>query len=315
MLALALGAESLLVNQGLKRLFRRPRPTAEGDPRYPVRRPLTSSFPSGPRQRGRLHRRAADHVGRQAVGPAVVGPRRVVGVSRAYVRIHHASDVVAGMAAGAVLGLGARAILRRTGILAGRRYVASAMTRPFGLTYDYRCPFARIVHEHVVTGLRAGADWDVTWLPFSLGQAHVAEGEPSVWERPEHDTGLLALQVSIAVRDTQPDRFLDAHHALFEHRHAAAGAIDGRDDLTPVLEAAGVDVAAVWAEVDSGRPLATVEKEHTAFVESHNGVGRADVHRRRPGRVRPPARAARRTTPPRRPRRSSASSTRSAGRR
>ena len=147
------------------------------------------------------------------------------------------------------------------------------MTRSFGLTYDYRCPFARIVHDHVITGLRAGADWDVTWLPFSLGQAHVAEGEPSVWERPESDTGLLALQVSIAVRDTQPDRFLDAHHALFEHRHAAAGAIAGRDDLTPVLEAAGVDVDAVWAEVDSGRPLATVEKEHTAFVDSHKVWG------------------------------------------
>ena len=40
-----------------------------------------------------------------------------------------------------------------------------------------------------------------------------------------------------------------------------------------MLAAAGVDVDAVWAEVDSGRPLATVEKEHTAFVESHNVWG------------------------------------------
>ena len=147
------------------------------------------------------------------------------------------------------------------------------MTRSFGLTYDYRCPFARIVHDHVVTGLRAGADWEVTWLPFSLGQAHVAEGEAPVWERPETDSGLLALQASIAVRDTQPERFLDAHHALFEHRHGQAGAIAQRDDLTPVLAAAGVDVDAVWAEVDSGRPLATVEKEHTAYVDSHTVWG------------------------------------------
>ena len=80
------------------------------------------------------------------------------------------------------------------------------MTRRFGLTYDYRCPYARIAHDHVIAGLRAGADWDVTFLPFSLGQAHVAEGEPPVWERPESDSGLLALQASIAVRDTQPDR-------------------------------------------------------------------------------------------------------------
>ena len=40
-----------------------------------------------------------------------------------------------------------------------------------------------------------------------------------------------------------------------------------------MLEAVGVDVDAVWAEVDSGRPLATVEKEHTAFVDSHTVWG------------------------------------------
>jgi hypothetical protein len=147
------------------------------------------------------------------------------------------------------------------------------MTHQFGLTYDYRCPYARIAHEHVLTGLRAGADWDVTFLPFSLGQAHVAEGEPPVWVRPETDTGLLALQASIAVRDTQPDAFLAAHHAIFEHRHVAAGQLKDRDELTPVLESAGVDVAAAWAEVDSGRPLATVEKEHTAYVDSHTVWG------------------------------------------
>lgn len=147
------------------------------------------------------------------------------------------------------------------------------MPRAFGLTYDYRCPYARIAHDHVVAALRAGADWDVTFLPFSLGQAHVAEGEPPVWERPETDSGLLALQASIAVRDAQPERFLDVHLALFEHRHANAGHLRERADLTPVLAAAGADVDAVWAEVDSGRPLATIEKEHTGYGESHRVWG------------------------------------------
>ncbi len=147
------------------------------------------------------------------------------------------------------------------------------MTRPFAVTYDYRCPYARIAHDHVLAGLRAGADWDVTFLPFSLGQVHVAEGEPPVWERPESDSGLLALQVSVAVRDTQPARFLDAHHALFEHRHAAAGKLNDRVELTPVLESVGVDAGALWAEVDSGRPLAVVEKEHTTYADSHTVWG------------------------------------------
>lgn len=116
-LALALGVESLVVNQGLKRIVGRPRPTLEGDPRYPVRRPMTSSFPSG-------HASAAAFSavlltawdGRRAA-PLWWGLASVVGLSRAYVRIHHASDVVAGMAIGTVLGLAARRIVRRTGII------------------------------------------------------------------------------------------------------------------------------------------------------------------------------------------------------
>jgi undecaprenyl-diphosphatase len=122
--ALALGAESLLVNQGLKRLFKRPRPTLEGDPRFRVRRPLTSAFPSG-------HASAAAFAavlltswdGRRAA-PVWWTLAAAVGASRAYVRIHHASDVVAGMATGAVLGLAARQVLRRTGMHAGRRRLA-----------------------------------------------------------------------------------------------------------------------------------------------------------------------------------------------
>jgi 2-hydroxychromene-2-carboxylate isomerase len=75
------------------------------------------------------------------------------------------------------------------------------------------------------------------------------------------------------VRDTQPDVFLDVHHTLFEHRHGAGGQIKERTDLAPVLAVAGADVDAVWAEVDSGRPLATVEKEHTSYADSHSVWG------------------------------------------
>lgn len=156
---------------------------------------------------------------------------------------------------------------------ARRPTLTLVVTRAFALTFDYRCPYARIAHDHVVQGLRAGAEWDVTFVPFSLGQSHVQPGEPSVWQRPEIDSGIVAMQVAIAVRDTQPERFLDLHHALFEHRHAHAGGLRTRDDLDPVLTAAGVDVEAAWAEVDTGRPLATIEKEHTRSTETHDVWG------------------------------------------
>ena len=49
----------------------------------------------------------------------------------------------------------------------------------FSVNWDYRCPFARNAHEHVMAGLEAGADWDVTYVAFSLNQAHVEEGQPA----------------------------------------------------------------------------------------------------------------------------------------
>jgi membrane-associated phospholipid phosphatase len=120
-LALALGAESLIVNQGLKRLFRRPRPTREGDPRYPVRRPLTSSFPSGHASSAAFTAVLLTSWDGRRSAPLWWSSATVVAASRAYVRIHHASDVVAGMATGAALGLAARTVLRRTGMVGDSR--------------------------------------------------------------------------------------------------------------------------------------------------------------------------------------------------
>lgn len=97
--------------------------------------------------------------------------------------------------------------------------VVSPMTLTFAVTWDYRCPFARNVYEHLLTGLAAGADWQVRYLPFSLGQAHVEDGQPSVWEKPEQDSGILALQAGVVVRDDFPYRLSAVHRALFAARH------------------------------------------------------------------------------------------------
>ena len=138
------------------------------------------------------------------------------------------------------------------------------MTIAFGLTWDYRCPFARIVHRHVVEGLLDGADWDVRFVPFSLGQVHVEPGETPIWERPTEDTGLLALQAAVVVRDTDPTRFPVVHRALFEARHAQGAQLRDESVLREILATNGVDADGVFTEVATGRPLSIIRDEHTA---------------------------------------------------
>jgi hypothetical protein len=140
------------------------------------------------------------------------------------------------------------------------------MTTAFAVTWDYRCPFARIGHQHVLAGLRDGADWDVTFVPFSLGQMHVEEGEPDVWDVPAKESGLLALQVGTVVRDQFPEQFPAVHLGLFDARHAASLDLRDRDVLTRILEANGVPATAVFDEIAAGGPLDVIRKEHEAAV-------------------------------------------------
>jgi DSBA-like thioredoxin domain len=147
------------------------------------------------------------------------------------------------------------------------------MTTSFAVTWDYRCPFARNAHEHILTGLGAGAGWDVRYLPFSLGQAHVEEGQPSVWDEPGKDSGLLALQAGVVVRDEHPAEFLAVHRALFSARHDDALRLDDRTVVEKVLVEHGVPAAEVFERIDSGAALTKVRDEHEAYVASHNVWG------------------------------------------
>ncbi len=143
------------------------------------------------------------------------------------------------------------------------------MPRAIAVTFDYRCPFARNGHEAVVNALREGADLDVRFLPFSLDQAHVEEGEPPVWERDPNEwgTGVLALLYGIAVRDAFPDHFLDFHIETFAARHDHGEKLGHEDVLRAVAEKVGLDPDAVAAEAHSGRPLKTLATEHLEAVE------------------------------------------------
>ncbi|MBW3537347.1 MAG: phosphatase PAP2 family protein, partial [Actinobacteria bacterium] len=104
---IALGLESGLVNLGVKSLFRRTRPVYDGPRPYALRRPLTSSFPSGHATSGFMAAALLSD-GDEKVAPLYYGLATVIAVSRVYVKIHHASDVAAGAALGMVLGRVAR---------------------------------------------------------------------------------------------------------------------------------------------------------------------------------------------------------------
>jgi hypothetical protein len=141
----------------------------------------------------------------------------------------------------------------------------------FAVTWDYRCPFARIGHEHILDGLEAGAPWDVTFVPFFLNQSHVAEGAPSAWEDPTQQPDLLALAAGVVVRDRYPDQFLAVHRSLFNARHDEGGDLRDRDVVREALTRAGADADAVLAEVDAGWPAKQFRTEHEDMV------GRLDV--------------------------------------
>jgi undecaprenyl-diphosphatase len=94
--------QSILVNLGIKALFRRTRPVSQIPRPYRLRIPRTTSFPSG-------HSTASFCA---AVllsdgtpwAPVLFVLAAVVSLSRAYVRIHHASDVVGGVIVGLAIG-------------------------------------------------------------------------------------------------------------------------------------------------------------------------------------------------------------------
>ncbi len=109
-LVVCLGAESLLVNQGIKRLFRRTRPEPEGERPHHLRTPLTTSFPSGHASSGAFAAILLSDGSKVPIAWWAVA--LVVASSRIHVRIHHASDIVAGAALGTVLGLVARRLWR-----------------------------------------------------------------------------------------------------------------------------------------------------------------------------------------------------------
>jgi hypothetical protein len=146
-------------------------------------------------------------------------------------------------------------------------------TKAFAVTYDYRCPFARNAHEHVVDAMHGGADWVVEFVPFSLTQSHIEEGGTPVWEVPEKVSDLTAIEAGLVVRDRYPERFLDVHLALFTARHDDGR--DLRDDavVREVLKENGVDGDEVFAAIAEGWPRQAFRAAHESSVADHQVFG------------------------------------------
>ena len=107
--SLAIGVESALTNGPVKSLFRRVRPReyTELAFHHGLRRPITSSFPSG-------HATAAFCAATLIDGgPGWYALAAAVASTRVYVRLHHASDVIAGAAFGLALGRIMRPLVNR----------------------------------------------------------------------------------------------------------------------------------------------------------------------------------------------------------
>jgi undecaprenyl-diphosphatase len=108
-LSVALGAESALINLGVKSLFRRSRPARAEHATHKLRKPKSSSFPSGHATSGFMAATLLS-AGRPPRSKVLwFGLATIVASSRVHVRIHHGSDV----AAGAVIGIGLGRLVRK----------------------------------------------------------------------------------------------------------------------------------------------------------------------------------------------------------
>lgn len=101
-LAVTMGVESVLVNGLIKNLVKRERPVMETERPHNLRIPLTTSFPSGHASSAMTAATLLSQGRRTA--PVYYALGLLVASSRVYVRIHHASDVVGGLAVGLTLG-------------------------------------------------------------------------------------------------------------------------------------------------------------------------------------------------------------------
>jgi hypothetical protein len=141
------------------------------------------------------------------------------------------------------------------------------MVSSFEVTWDYLCPFARNAHEHLAFGLERGADWEARFRFFSLAQAHQGEGSPAVWETPREHPGVLAGLAGLVVREHYPERFLDAHLALFGARHDRGLDLRDQDVIVGALDSVGLPGKKVLDEAEAPWAVDAARADHEEAVQ------------------------------------------------
>ncbi len=143
----------------------------------------------------------------------------------------------------------------------------------FAVTWDYRCPFARNGHEHLLDGLEAGAPGTSPSFRSSSTRSTCPRVAPRRGRtRPSRPT-CLSLAAGVVVRDRFPEQFARVHRSLFAARHDEGGDLRDRSVVREALESAGADADAVLAEVDAGWPAKVVRDEHERMVAEFDVFG------------------------------------------
>lgn len=136
--------------------------------------------------------------------------------------------------------------------------------KSFAINFDYRCPFARNLNEHLVAALKSGAEYDVEFVPFNLSQVHVEEGERSIWDDPSREVDLIANEVGYIVSKLYPEKFLDVHIGLFALRHEKGKGLKRFEEMEDLLTENGVDSVKVREVLES-----KIYREETRELHRH----------------------------------------------
>ena len=97
----------------------------------------------------------------------------------------------------------------------------------FAVTWDYRCPFARNAHEHLLAGLAAAPTGTSPSCRSRSARCTSRKATRRIWDRPERRLAACSPSRRASSSATaSPTPFLAVHRALFAARHVHAKRLD-----------------------------------------------------------------------------------------